>query len=149
MPRPSPSRPPAPAAKAGQALAQFLHDELGIGQEEEPAAWQHSGPLWRWQAKARDGTQSGTAWHFLTIDGACAAAIRLRLGAQVGSGRRGFGSIKVRATIGSTSWSTSIFPSAEAGGFLLPVKAAVRRAAQVADGDVVSVTLVADRAARG
>ena len=56
-------------------------------------------------------------------------------------GRRGFGSAKVRVTIGDTSWSTSVFPHKQSGGWLLPVKAAVRKAEGLTEGDAVTVTV--------
>ena len=54
---------------------------------------------------------------------------------------RGFGSIRVRATIGATTWGTSIFPDKSTGGFVLPVKAAVRSAETMREGDIIAVTL--------
>ena len=54
----------------------------------------------------------------------------------------GFGSVRVAVRIGSTSWETSIFPSKADETYLLPVKAAVRTAEQIADDDVVAVSLV-------
>jgi hypothetical protein len=53
---------------------------------------------------------------------------------------RGFGSLKVTARIGETSWQTSVFPSREAG-WMLPVKAAVRKAEGIVEGDEVALTL--------
>ena len=38
----------------------------------------------------------------------------------------GFGSVRVEATIGSTRWQTSIFPSKENATYVLPLKKAVR-----------------------
>jgi Domain of unknown function (DUF1905) len=55
--------------------------------------------------------------------------------------RRGWGSVRVKATIGETSWSTSIFPDSKAGAYLLPVKADVRKKEKIAAGDSVAVTL--------
>lgn len=54
---------------------------------------------------------------------------------------RGFGSVPVVATIGESTWNTSIFPSKNGGCYALPVKKAVRRAERVDDGDAVSVTV--------
>lgn len=95
----------------------------------------HTGPLWRWT-----GGTNGT-WHFLTIDGAAgealsATALMRRLERTIGR----FGSLKVRATIGDTVFATSVFPSREQG-WMLPVKAAVRRSEDLAEGDLVTVTL--------
>ena len=53
---------------------------------------------------------------------------------------RGFGSLKVTATIGETSWRTSVFPSRETG-WMLPVKAAVRKAEALSEGDEVELIL--------
>ena len=53
----------------------------------------------------------------------------------------GFGSVKVDATIGSTSWSTSLFPDTKAGAYILPVKKAVRASESIDVGDSVTVTL--------
>jgi hypothetical protein len=52
----------------------------------------------------------------------------------------GWGVVPVTATIGTTSFTTSLFP--RDGGYLLPVKVAVQRAAAVGVGDRVAVELV-------
>src|SRR5262249_6901770 len=51
--------------------------------------------------------------------------------------RRGFGSVRVAVTVGSTSWRTSIFPDSKTGAYLLPVKKAVRAAERLEAGDQV------------
>ncbi|WP_338466257.1 DUF1905 domain-containing protein [Novosphingobium sp. ZN18A2] len=99
----------------------------------------HAGPLWRWTG------QSGTgSWHFLSIDGAAgeelsATALMRRLEGMT----RGWGSLKVTATLGHSRWTTSVFPQKNDGQttWLLPVKLAIRKAEDVAEGDEVSVTL--------
>ena len=53
---------------------------------------------------------------------------------------RGFGSLKVTATIGDSTWQTSVFPSREEG-WMLPVKAAVRKAEGIGEGDAVELVL--------
>ena len=95
----------------------------------------HTGTLWRWQGG------SGGSWHFLTIDGAAGealsgTALMRRMEKTIG----GFGSLKVTATIGDSTFSTSLFPSKELG-WLLPVKASVRKAEGIGEGDKVEVTL--------
>ena len=79
---------------------------------------------------------------YVTIGGEAAEAIsahelarRLELGR-----RRGFGSVKVNASIGDSRWSTSVFPPRE-GGWFLPVKKAICRAEGLAAGDPVAVRL--------
>ncbi|HEY0189365.1 MAG TPA: DUF1905 domain-containing protein [Cellulomonas sp.] len=49
----------------------------------------------------------------------------------------GWGVIPVTARIGGTTWTTSLFP--KDGGYLLPVKVAVRRAERLDVGSRVSV----------
>lgn len=94
-------------------------------------------PLWRWQSAT-----APAAWFFVTIAGEAADGIRLAaISGQWLDGRKGFGSAKVRAAIGDTHWSTSVFPHKESGGWLLPVKAAVRKAEGIAEGDAVTVTV--------
>lgn len=95
----------------------------------------HTGPLWRWSGG------NGGSWHFLTIDGEAGealsgTALMRRMERTIG----GFGSLKVTARIGDTTFRTSLFPSKERG-WLLPVKAAVRRAEGIGAGDRVAVAL--------
>jgi hypothetical protein len=80
----------------------------------------------------------GGSWHFLTIAADAAAEVRAH---SLSSGlRRGFGSVRVEARIGDVTWRTSIFPQ-KSGGYLLPVKAEVRRRAGIAAGDDITVGL--------
>ena len=94
-------------------------------------------PLWRWQSAA-----APAAWFFVTIAGEAADGIRLAaISGQWLNGRKGFGSARVDARIGDTRWKTSVFPHKESGGWLLPVKAMVRKAEGLAEGDQVTVTV--------
>ena len=77
------------------------------------------------------------AWFFAYVDKKQAKTIQEKHGAV----RRGFGSIKVVATIGKTRWSTSIFPDKRSSTYVLPLKAAVRRAEGIDAGDTISLTL--------
>jgi hypothetical protein len=47
----------------------------------------------------------------------------------------------VRATIGTTRWKTSIFPHREIGGWLLPLKAEVRKREGIEEGSQIDVSL--------
>lgn len=51
----------------------------------------------------------------------------------------GWGCIPVLAQLEDTQWQTSLFP--KDGGYLVPIKNAVRDAEGVDDGDVVAITL--------
>ena len=96
----------------------------------------HTGPLWRWTTPA-----APAAWHFITIDGAAGETLSATaLMRRMEGLSRGFGSLKVAATIGETTFKTSVFPSKETG-WLLPIKASVRKAEQLTDGAVVELVL--------
>lgn len=55
--------------------------------------------------------------------------------------RPGFGSIRVKVTLGASTWATSIFPESKSGCYVLPVKKAVRASEGVEVGDAVEVTI--------
>jgi hypothetical protein len=63
-------------------------------------------------------------------------ARRLELGK-----RRGFGSVKVEARVGGSTWKTSLFPRKGGDGWFLPLKKPVRLAEGLAEGDEVTVEL--------
>lgn len=77
------------------------------------------------------------AWRFITVPKKESEVIRKKYGAQV----RGWGSLPVSVTIGETSWNTSIFPDKKSGTYLLPLKAAVRKAEGIFDDDTVAFSL--------
>ena len=87
-------------------------------------------PVWLWNAEKG-------SWHFLTVPPEQAVEIRFD---SIGM-RGGFGSIKVAAAIGDVIWTTSLFPDRRTGGYILPLKADIRRRAGIAAGDDVSVRL--------
>ena len=87
--------------------------------------------LWIWDARRTD------SWIFVSLPAEASEEIR-----EVAGGRgRGFGSLRVRVTIGGTSWTTSIFPDSGRDAYVLPVKRAVRRAEALDAGDVTTVTV--------
>jgi hypothetical protein len=51
----------------------------------------------------------------------------------------GWGVIPVHARIGDTEWNTSLFP--KDGLYLVPLRASVRKAENLAEGDMVTVWL--------
>ena len=116
-------------------LARFLRVELGHAPEGSAAGpWTVRGPVWLWQGS--DGAPAKGSWYFLTIDGETAEAIR---GSAVNAAA--WGSVYVEVRIGGTTWRTSLFPSKQAGGWLLPLKAAVRKAEKIAEGSMVEAEL--------
>jgi len=87
--------------------------------------------LWIWDARRVD------SWTFVSLPPEPSEEIRDRAARR----RRGFGSVPVRATIGTSSWTTSIFPDGGSGCYVLPVKRAIRRAQALEPGDVATVTI--------
>ncbi|RNJ62643.1 MAG: DUF1905 domain-containing protein [Porphyrobacter sp. IPPAS B-1204] len=115
-------------------LARFLRDELGHAPDGGGGPWSVRGPVWLWQGS--DGGPAKGSWYFLTVDGETAAAIR-----AAATNAAAWGSVYVEASIGSTTWRTSLFPSKAHGGWLLPLKAAVRKAEKIAEGSVIDAVL--------
>jgi hypothetical protein len=115
-----------------EAIAAAFGDDPGAS--PTPGVFAHAGPVWRWKSQNADAP---AAWFFVTIDGDTAAAIR-----RVAGLRRGFGSIRVNARIGLSTFATSLFPAKALNGFLLPVKASVRKAEGLAEGSIAEVELV-------
>lgn len=86
--------------------------------------------LWEWDARRVD------SWTFVSLPESASEEIRDLTGP-----RRGFGSVRVRVTVGATTWTTSVFPDSGRGVYVLPVKRAVRRAEGLDAGDVAAVSL--------
>lgn len=77
------------------------------------------------------------SWVFLTVPEAISDEIEDGVPTK-----GGFGSVKVNAAIGGTTWSTSLFPDSKAGAYILPVKKAVRTAESIDVGDTATVSLM-------
>jgi len=87
--------------------------------------------LWLWDARRDD------SWTFVSLPADVSEEIR-ELAIEP---RRGFGSLRVRVTIGATTWTTSIFPDSKQDCYVLPVKKAVRRAEKLDAGETTTVTI--------
>jgi hypothetical protein len=77
------------------------------------------------------------AWRFLGLPKKEAGEIKERYGKSA----KGWGSLPVTASIGRTSWDTSIFPDKKSGTYVLPLKSQIRKAEGIADTDTVAVSL--------
>jgi hypothetical protein len=73
----------------------------------------------------------------VTLPEVQAAEIKQRFGGEA----KGWGSIKVRITIGDTSWATSLFPASSRKSYLFAVKADVRKAEAIREGDTITATV--------
>lgn len=77
-----------------------------------------------YKMRARVWLYPGAAgWHFVTLPAKDSEAIKKAFGVA----QRGWGSLPVTATVGKTSWKTSIFPDKQLGAYVLPLKAEVRK----------------------
>jgi len=86
-----------------------------------------SAEIWHWRGPA--------PFHFVTVPEEQAADIQ----ALASDVTYGWGMIPVQVRLGGTAWKTSLFP--KDGGYVLPLKDAVRRAESVELGDTVEVEL--------
>lgn len=71
--------------------------------------------VWLWPGNA--------GWHFVTLPKDLSEEITARFGDR----KRGWGSLPVTVTIGSTVWNTSIFPDKKLAAYVLPLKSEVRK----------------------
>lgn len=86
-----------------------------------------SGELWFWRGPS--------PFHFITVPEEESAEIH----AVSSLVTYGWGVIPVVATVGKTSWPTSLFP--KDGGYAVPVKASVRKDERLELGQNVHITL--------
>jgi hypothetical protein len=84
--------------------------------------------LWEYDGNA--------AWCFVTVPPDTSEDLRLS-----GAEPAGFGSIKVEVSVGASTWRTSVFPDKASGGFVLPVKKAIRKAEDIEVGDEMAVSI--------
>lgn len=89
--------------------------------------------LWLWDARQND------SWTFVSLPAEASVEIREIAGVVP----RGFGSVRVTVTIGTTTWKTSIFPGSN-GQYVLPIKKAVRAAEGLELGDTATVRVELD-----
>ena len=89
-----------------------------------------SGEVWLWRGPS--------PFHFVTVPEPESAEIH-SVAALV---TYGWGVIPAELRIGTTTWTTSLFP--KDGGYVVPVKDMVRKAEGIGVGDTVTVSLVID-----
>ena len=89
--------------------------------------FEFSGRLWFWQGPA--------PWYFVTVPEKESRDLK----AISGLVTYGWGVIPVHVRIGKTGWKTSLFP--KDGRYRVPIKASVRKAENLEDGDSVTIRL--------
>ncbi|MCM2281417.1 MAG: DUF1905 domain-containing protein [Bdellovibrionaceae bacterium] len=85
--------------------------------------------VWRFQGSA--------GWFFVTLPKTLSKTIRQNHGIS----EEGWGRLKTTAQIGETQWNTAIWYDTKAEGYLLPIKAAVRKREKIETNSRVSVRL--------
>jgi hypothetical protein len=91
-------------------------------------AYEFTAPIWLYSGEA--------AWHFVTLPEDVSAGLKVVRGPA-----RGWGSIRVNASLAGVEWSTSVFPQSGSGAFLMPLKKDVRQRAGVGLGDQVTIRI--------
>jgi hypothetical protein len=86
----------------------------------DAAVWEHDGP---------------GAWHFISLPREHADEIDQ----LTANSTTAFGSVRVEVSIGTTRWSTSLFPDSRRGTYVLPVKKSVRAAENLVEGSIARV----------
>jgi hypothetical protein len=89
-----------------------------------------SGEVWHWRGPS--------PYHFVTVPDNESGELE----AAAAFVTYGWGMIPVTARIGETTWKTSLWP--KDGGYVVPLKAAVRRAEGLEVGDLTAVRLTVD-----
>ena len=89
-----------------------------------------SGKIWFWRGPA--------PWYFVTVPAEQSRDIQAisRLVTY------GWGVIPVQVRIGKTTYKTSLFPKDDC--YIVPIKAAVRKAENLAEGDTVTIEIDVD-----
>jgi len=85
--------------------------------------------IWLWK--------EGATWHFISVPEDPSSAIK----SFAPEAKRGFGSVRVKVRIGESEWQTSVFPSQETYGYVLPIKKAIRTAEGLNVDDIADITL--------
>jgi hypothetical protein len=89
--------------------------------------FEFSGKVWYWKGPAPH--------HFVTVPPEQCASLQALSGAVT----YGWGMIPVTVRIGTTHWTTSLFP--KDGSYIVPLKAAVRKAEGISEGDLVTLRM--------
>jgi hypothetical protein len=87
------------------------------------------GPIWKYPGPG--------GWYFVSVG----EADSKRLKCEKRIERTGYGYVPVTATLGSSVWGTTLFPSKD-GPYLLAIKAAVRARERIGVGDRVEAECV-------
>jgi hypothetical protein len=96
----------------------------------EKVKYSFKGKVWLYSGGA-------SSWHFITLPKTLSREIDSRFFGL----KKGFGSLPVKVTLGSTEWETSIFPDKKNGSFILPLKAEIRKKEKFGEGSSISLLI--------
>jgi len=85
--------------------------------------------IWQYSGKA--------AWYFISIPKEISDDIKDLFGDRA----RGWGSLPVEITLGSSVWKTSLFPVRKEASYLLPLKVEIRKKENIQVGDSLNLLL--------
>ena len=85
------------------------------------------GKIWHWRGSS--------PYYFITVPAEQSGDLKVISGLAT----YGWGMIPVIVRIGKTEWKTSLFP--KDGRYIVPIKASVRKAENLEEGDTVTVRL--------
>jgi len=89
-----------------------------------------TGEIWHWRGPA--------PYYFVTVPADTSARLK-----EVASAvTYGWGMVPVLAQVGATEWETSLWP--KDGGYVVPLKDAVRHAEDLEEGELVTIRLTVD-----
>ena len=83
----------------------------------------------------RGAARLDSDWYFVALPLDLSEAVR-----ETQTYRRGFGGVRVEASIGTSTWRTSVFPQSD-GAYVLPLKRAVRDREGIEPDGIVLVHL--------
>jgi len=92
-----------------------------------PMTLSFSGEVWYWRGPA--------PFYFVSVPPTQAQELREVMPAVT----YGWGMIPARLRLGETEWETALWP--KDGGYIVPLKVAVRKKEGVEEGDVVTITM--------
>lgn len=91
--------------------------------------FEFTGKVWEYSGQG--------SWYFLTVPQDMSEDIK----AFTKHLAKGFRTVRVSVKIGKSQWRTSLFPDKKSGTYSLPIKAAIRKAEAMKDGDTVTARL--------
>ncbi|KND48225.1 MAG: hypothetical protein AB201_01345 [Parcubacteria bacterium C7867-006] len=87
--------------------------------------------VWRWPGDM--------GWHFVTLPKNLSADIK-----KVGK-RYGAGFVKVKVTVGKSTWVTALFPHKESESYLLSIKQNIRKKEGIWENDKIKASFVLEK----